>query len=61
MSDLVENPEDRFSHEAAHLILIIYLFQLLEHLDTRQLPRDELNPHVLRVGWSTDDNSMQLG
>lgn len=25
------------------------------------LPSDETNPHVLRVGWSADDTSMQLG
>ena len=58
MSDQVGNQKAGF---LMTLINYFYLFQLLEHLDTRQLPRDELNPHVCRVGWSTDDNSMQLG
>lgn len=35
--------------------------QLLENLNVDHLPSDETNPHVLRVGWSADDTSMQLG
>ena len=37
------------------------LFQLVENHDVRHLPSEETTPHVCRVGWSTDDNSMQLG
>ena len=35
--------------------------QLLENLNVDHLPSDESHPHVLRVGWSADDTSMQLG
>ena len=39
----------------------VYCLQLLENLNVDHLPSDETNPHVLRVGWSADDTSMQLG
>ncbi|GFT93361.1 heterogeneous nuclear ribonucleoprotein U-like protein 1 [Nephila pilipes] len=32
-----------------------------EHLDVSHLPADEPNPHVVRVGFSTESSSMQLG
>lgn len=35
--------------------------KLLENQDVRHLGEEETNPHVCRVGWSTDDNTMQLG
>lgn len=39
---------------------ICFEVKLLQHLDA-QLPIDELNPHVLRLGFSVDSTSMQLG
>lgn len=30
-------------------------------MNVDHLPSDEVHPHVLRVGWSADDTSMQLG
>ena len=37
------------------------LFQILENLKVDHLPPEESNPHVLRVGWSLDSCSTQLG
>jgi hypothetical protein len=34
--------------------------QLIENCDVSHL-EDEPNPHVVRVGWSADHTSMQLG
>jgi len=35
--------------------------QLNENMDVSHLGPEETNPHVLRVGWSTDNNNMLLG
>ncbi|KAK7444591.1 hypothetical protein BaRGS_00040413 [Batillaria attramentaria] len=40
---------------------VAYEVKLLENLNVDHLPSDETNPHVLRVGWSVDDSSLQLG
>ncbi|PVD25432.1 hypothetical protein C0Q70_13088 [Pomacea canaliculata] len=40
---------------------VAYEAKLLENLNVDHLPKDETNPHVLRVGWSVDDTSLQLG
>jgi len=39
----------------------LLLPQLNENMDVSHLGPEETNPHVLRVGWSTDDNNMLLG
>ncbi|XP_071490609.1 uncharacterized protein [Diadema antillarum] len=35
--------------------------KLETHADVRHLPPEETNRHVVRVGWSTDPTSLQLG
>ncbi|ESP02305.1 hypothetical protein LOTGIDRAFT_138642, partial [Lottia gigantea] len=40
---------------------VAYEVKLLENLNVDHLPSEESNPHVLRVGWSTDSTSLQLG
>ncbi|KAL8600488.1 hypothetical protein ACOMHN_044953 [Nucella lapillus] len=40
---------------------VAFEVKLLENLNVDHLPSDETHPHVLRVGWSSDDTSMQLG
>ncbi|XP_041353228.1 heterogeneous nuclear ribonucleoprotein U-like protein 1 isoform X2 [Gigantopelta aegis] len=40
---------------------VAYEVKLLENLNVDHLPAEESNPHVLRVGWSTDSTSLQLG
>lgn len=35
--------------------------KVIEYLDVSHLPADEPNPHVVRVGFSVDSTSMQLG
>ncbi|XP_052275721.1 heterogeneous nuclear ribonucleoprotein U-like isoform X3 [Dreissena polymorpha] len=40
---------------------VAYQVKLTENLEVEHLEADEANPHVLRVGWSTDDNNMLLG
>jgi len=37
-----------------------FFFKIVENLDTDAGP-DEVNPHVVRVGWSTDSNNLLLG
>jgi hypothetical protein len=37
------------------------LFQLTENLNVDHLPAEEMTTHVLRVGWSAVNTSMQLG
>ncbi|XP_069692636.1 heterogeneous nuclear ribonucleoprotein U-like protein 1 isoform X2 [Periplaneta americana] len=39
---------------------VFYEVKLMENCDVSHL-EDEPSPHVVRVGWSTDDTSMQLG
>ncbi|XP_052768267.1 heterogeneous nuclear ribonucleoprotein U-like isoform X3 [Mya arenaria] len=40
---------------------IAFQVKLMENLEVEQLGEEETNPHVLRVGWSTDDNNLLLG
>lgn len=42
------------------LIDMTNVLQLMENLNAEVGP-DEANPHVLRVGWSTDNNNLLLG
>ena len=42
-------------------IFLSYFHQLLDNLNVGHLPPDEKNPHVVRIGWSVDDSSLQLG
>ncbi|XP_055927077.1 heterogeneous nuclear ribonucleoprotein U-like protein 1 [Argiope bruennichi] len=35
--------------------------KVLDHLDVSHLPADEPNPHVVRVGFSVESSSLQLG
>lgn len=35
--------------------------KVIEHLDVSHLPSDEPNPHVVRVGFSVDSSTLQLG
>ena len=37
------------------------MFQILEHLNVDHLPPEETSRHVVRLGFSTDATSMQLG
>ena len=46
MSDLVGNPEDRFSHDAAHINLLKYLSPLYEMFPV--IPRDQSDLCELR-------------
>lgn len=36
------------------------MLQIVENLEA-DVNADEANPHVARVGWSTDDNNLLLG
>lgn len=47
-----------FSYKGCELLQIV--LQLIENCDVSHL-EDEPNPHVVRVGWSADLTSMQLG
>ncbi|GIY39083.1 heterogeneous nuclear ribonucleoprotein U-like protein 1 [Caerostris extrusa] len=38
-----------------------YEVKIGEHLDVSHLPADELNPHVIRLGFSVESSSLQLG
>ena len=40
---------------------IAYECKILEHLNVDHLPDEERTRHVVRVGFSTDECSMQLG
>ncbi|XP_060601216.1 heterogeneous nuclear ribonucleoprotein U-like protein 1 isoform X2 [Ruditapes philippinarum] len=40
---------------------VAFEVKLLENLPVEHLGPEETNPHVLRVGWSTDDNNLLLG
>ena len=40
---------------------VAYECKILEHLNVDHLPDEERTRHVVRVGWSTDESSMQLG
>ena len=40
---------------------ITILFQVIEHLSVPHMEASETDPHVLRVGWSLDSTSLQLG
>ncbi|XP_062587264.1 heterogeneous nuclear ribonucleoprotein U-like isoform X2 [Saccostrea cucullata] len=40
---------------------VAFEVKLLENCDVSHLPADEIHPNVLRVGWSTNSSSMQLG
>ncbi|CAL1261481.1 unnamed protein product [Larinioides sclopetarius] len=35
--------------------------KILDHIDASHLPADEPNPHVVRVGFSVESSSLQLG
>lgn len=39
----------------------IWYLQLTENCDVSHLPPEEVHPNVLRVGWSANTTSMQLG
>ena len=59
MSNLVENPEDRFSHDTAHFICFLaappefdfYFYQRIYVLGTSQvgIPRETSNIHTVRM------------
>ena len=61
------DPWGRFVYHTLIIMMILiilrpdFVLQLLEHQDVSHLPAEETHPHVCRVGWSTDDNTMQLG
>uniref|UniRef100_A0A671RNI0 Heterogeneous nuclear ribonucleoprotein U-like protein 1 n=1 Tax=Sinocyclocheilus anshuiensis TaxID=1608454 RepID=A0A671RNI0_9TELE len=40
---------------------VCYELKVLEYLPVKQLPSSEPDPHVVRVGWSLDSCSTQLG
>ncbi|XP_064490069.1 heterogeneous nuclear ribonucleoprotein U-like protein 1 [Ornithodoros turicata] len=40
---------------------VCFEVKITKFLDVSHLPSDEPNPNVARVGWSTNDTSMQLG
>ncbi|XP_022091036.1 heterogeneous nuclear ribonucleoprotein U-like protein 1 [Acanthaster planci] len=40
---------------------VCFEVKLEKHLNVRHLPPDEPNPHVVRIGWSADSASLQLG
>ncbi|PIK48230.1 putative heterogeneous nuclear ribonucleoprotein U isoform X3 [Apostichopus japonicus] len=40
---------------------ICYQVKLQEHLNVKHLPSEEKTPHVIRVGWSLEKTSLQLG
>ncbi|XP_061172506.1 heterogeneous nuclear ribonucleoprotein U-like isoform X2 [Saccostrea echinata] len=40
---------------------VAFEVKLTENCDVSHLPPDEVHPNVLRVGWSTNSSSMQLG
>ena len=40
---------------------VAFQVKLLEQLNVDHLPPEETNRHVVRVGWSTDTTSTQLG
>ena len=43
------------------LLLCLIGFQILEHLNVDHLPPEETSRHVVRVGFSTDASTLQLG
>ena len=43
------------------LLLCLIGFQILEHLNVDHLPPEETSRHVVRVGFSTDATTLQLG
>uniref|UniRef100_A0A0B7A2V0 SAP domain-containing protein n=2 Tax=Arion vulgaris TaxID=1028688 RepID=A0A0B7A2V0_9EUPU len=40
---------------------VAYEAKILENLKVNHLPKDESNPHVLRLGWSVNSTSRNLG
>lgn len=45
-----------------YLLKLYYEVQVVEHLPTNfGDDHQETNPHVLRIGWSMDETSFQLG
>jgi len=40
---------------------LAYEVKVIENLNVDHLPKDEPNPHVLRVGWSVNTTSLNLG
>ncbi|GFO50470.1 heterogeneous nuclear ribonucleoprotein u-like protein 1 [Plakobranchus ocellatus] len=40
---------------------VAYEVKVLENLNVEHLSKDEPNPHVLRVGWSVNSTSLNLG
>lgn len=40
---------------------VCYEVKVLQQLDVSHLPPEEINPHVVRLGWSLEKTSMQLG
>ncbi|XP_067136543.1 heterogeneous nuclear ribonucleoprotein U-like protein 1 isoform X1 [Centruroides vittatus] len=40
---------------------VCYEVKVMQQLDVSHLPPEEINPHVVRTGWSIEKTSMQLG
>ena len=49
------------SHLLLLLMSLVCYVQIVEHLNVEHLPPEETSRHVVRVGFSTDANSLQLG
>ncbi len=46
--------------------ILIHLFclsksQLADYCECKEMPKDDLEPYLLRVGWSLYESSLQLG
>ena len=39
----------------------LFTLQVIEHLSVPHMEASETDPHVVRVGWSLDTTSLQLG